>query len=162
MLTRLYLRLNGVQIDSWSRVNTIQIGRGTRIWAFVNIMKNVAIGKNCNICDRCFIESGVSIGDNVTVKTGVSIWQGLTIKDDVFIGPGVQFCNDKYPRSKEYVRSMETVLENGCSIGAGAIILPGICIGKKSMIGAGSVVTKDVPKNAVVVGNPAKIVNFKD
>lgn len=149
-----------IHIDWFARVNTIQVGKNTRIWAFTNIMKNVSIGSNCNICDRCFIESGVFIGNNVTIKTGVSLWDGIKIDDNVFIGPGVQFCNDKYPRSKKYIKPMSTQLMKNCSIGAGSVVLPGVIIGVDSIVGAGSVVTKDVPPKAIVVGNPAKILRM--
>ncbi len=157
LIIRLYLRLRGVQIDSWARVSTFSIGKKTRVWAFVNIMEGAKIGKNCNICDRCFIEKNVIIGNNVTIKTGVSLWSGLIVEDHVFIGPGVQFCNDKYPRSKVYTKPLKTTLRSGCSIGAGATILPGITIGENALIGAGSVVTKDISANAIALGNPAQI-----
>ena len=149
---------NGVYIDSWARICTFNIGCGTRVWAFVNIMSHVKIGKYCNICDRCFIESGVQIGDKVTIKTGVSLWDGLTIEDEVFIGPGVNFANDKYPKSKKYIKPLKTLLKRGCSIGSGATILPGISIGINSLVGAGSVVTRDVPENCLVFGNPARLI----
>lgn len=134
------------------------IGPGTRIWAFVNISKSVTIGSDCNICDHCFLEAGVSVGDRVTIKTGVSIWNGVTIEDDVFIGPGVVFCNDMYPRSKHYKQPETTILEKGCSIGGGSVILPSLTIGAGAMVGAGSVVTRSVPPNTLVFGNPARII----
>jgi len=152
------LRFKGVYLHKTAICESLDVGNGTRIWAFVNICSNVIIGKNCNICDRCFIENGVSIGNSVTIKTGVSIWDGVNINDNVFIGPGVQFCNDLYPRSKCYISPMRTLLEKNCSIGSGAIILPGIVIGKNAIVGAGSVVTKDVPANTIVIGNPARII----
>ena len=153
---RLFLITKGVHIDTTARVRSKNIGSKTRIWAWCNIMKGVLIGTNCNICDRCFIETGVKIGNNVTIKTSVSLWNGVIISDDVFIGPGVQFCNDRYPRSKQFVEAMTTYVHQGASIGAGAIILPGIVIGKGAMIGAGSVVTKNVSEYTTVAGNPAK------
>jgi UDP-2-acetamido-3-amino-2,3-dideoxy-glucuronate N-acetyltransferase len=135
------------------------IGAGTRIWQHCVILDDVVIGIDCNICFSCFIERGVRIGDRVTVKNGVYLWEGLEVHDDVFIGPNVTFSNDLYPRSrarpKEWLR---TVLEPGCSIGGGAVILPGIRIGRNAMVGAGAVVTRDVPASKVVVGNPARIV----
>lgn len=135
------------------------IGDCTRIWAFVHILKGARIGKNCNICDNVFIENDVTIGDNVTVKCGVQLWDGLDIRNNVFIGPNVTFCNDLFPRSKHYpAKFLKTIVEEGASIGANATILPGIRIGKSVMVGAGSVVVKDVPDSVVVVGNPARVV----
>ena len=154
---KLFLRIKRrVYIDPTSKVRSINIGSETKIWAFCNIMAGVKIGTNCNICDRCFIEKEVKVGNNVTIKTGVSLWDGVIISDDVFIGPGVQFCNDKYPRSKNYVKVATTYVGDGASIGAGATILPGIQIGKEAMVGAGSVVTKNVEDYSTVAGNPAK------
>jgi UDP-2-acetamido-3-amino-2,3-dideoxy-glucuronate N-acetyltransferase len=134
------------------------IGEDTRIWGFTRIMKGVQIGKNCNICDFVFIESGVKIGDNVTIKSGVYIWTGVSIENDVFVGPNVTFTNDKYPVSKSYPPIVEkTVLRNGCSVGAGATILPGIEVGSFARVGAGAVVTKNVDPYTLVFGNPAKL-----
>ncbi|GLT17528.1 isomerase [Vibrio zhanjiangensis] len=137
------------------------IGYGTKIWAFAHVLPGAKIGKNVNICDGVFIENDVVIGDNVTLKCGVQIWDGLRVGNNVFIGPNVTFANDKYPRSKCYPEEFSrTVIEDGASIGANATILPGLIIGKGSMIGAGSVVTRNVPPNATVIGNPAKIINY--
>lgn len=152
------LRAKGIYLHKTAICQTLNIGKNTRIWAFVNICADVVIGENCNICDRCFIENGVNIGDSVTIKTGVSLWDGISIKDNVFIGPGVQFCNDLYPRSKCYIQPIKTLLEKGCSIGSGATILPGIVIGKNAIVGAGSVVTRSVQANTIVAGNPARII----
>lgn len=134
------------------------IGKGTRIWAFTNILPGAVIGENCNICDHVFIENEVTLGDRVTIKCGVQLWDGLQVEEDVFIGPNATFTNDKFPRSKKYPdKYPKTVLKKGCSIGANATILCGIMIGENAMVGAGAVVTKDVPPNAVVYGNPARI-----
>jgi UDP-2-acetamido-3-amino-2,3-dideoxy-glucuronate N-acetyltransferase len=142
-----------------AEVQTAQIGDGTCIWQYCVVLKNAIIGKNCNINYNVFIEDDVIIGDNVTVKSGVQLWDGLRIADNVFIGPNVTFINDNYPRSKNYpAKFLETKLEEGASIGAGAIILGGINIGKNAMIGAGSIVTKNVPGNELWVGSPAKFV----
>lgn len=144
-------------------VETENIGSGTRIWAFTHILPNVNIGKDCNLCDHVFVENGVSIGDRVTVKCGVQLWEGITLEDDVFIGPNATFTNDVFPRSKKYPSEYpKTVVQKGASIGANATILPGLTIGANAMIGAGAVVINDVPANAIVVGNPARIVGYTD
>ncbi len=138
-----------------------KIGKDTRIWAFVHILPKAVIGSDCNICDQVFIENDVIVGDRVTIKSGVQLWDGLRVENDVFIGPNATFTNDIFPRSKQYPEKfLITVIQEGASIGANATILPGITIGKKAMIGAGAVVTKDVPNNALVIGNPAKIIRF--
>lgn len=140
---------------------TPHIGDNTRIWAFTHILPNVIIGKNCNICDHVFIENGVTVGDQVTIKCGVQLWDGITIHDNVFIGPNATFCNDKFPRSKAYLdQPVHTVIEKNASIGANATILPGITISENAMVGAGAVVTKSIPANAIVTGNPAKIIGY--
>ena len=142
-------------------VESHSIGKNTKIWAFVHILPDACIGKECNICDHVFIENDVKIGNRVTIKCGVQVWDGITIEDDVFIGPNVTFTNDLFPRSKQYPETYShTVVRNGASIGANATILAGITIGKNAMVGAGAVVTKDVPPNAIVVGNPARITAY--
>ena len=142
-------------------VQSVYIGEDSRIWQYSVILAQAEIGKNCNICAHTLIENDVVIGNNVTVKSGVFLWDGITIQDNVFIGPNVTFTNDKHPRSKQYPEEFfRTVIEQGASIGANATILPGIKIGKNAMIGAGAVVTKDVPEKAIVIGNPAFIKGF--
>jgi len=142
-------------------VQSENIGEGTRIWQFSVVLAGAIIGKNCNICAHTFIESDVAIGNDVTVKSGVYLWDGITVEDQVFIGPNATFTNDKLPRSKVYPDSFERILiEKGASVGANATILPGITLGANCMVGAGAVVTRNVPSNAVVVGNPAKIINY--
>ena len=139
------------------------LGAGTRIWAFAHVLPNARIGVDCNICDHVFIENDVLVGDRVTVKCGVQLWDGVRLEDDVFIGPNVTFTNDIFPRSKQYLQvSVQTHVRRGASIGANASILPGVIIGAHAMVGAGAVVTRSVPPNAVVVGNPAKIVGYVD
>jgi acetyltransferase-like isoleucine patch superfamily enzyme len=133
------------------------IGTKTRIWAFVHILKNAIVGEDCNICDFCFIENDVTIGDRVTIKNGISVWDGITIEDDVFLGPHCVLTNDPYPRSKAYhLENVRTLIKQGASIGANATIVCGVTLGRYCMIGAGAVVTKDVPDFALVVGNPAR------
>jgi len=139
------------------------VGEGTKVWAFAHILQGAAIGRDCNICDHTFIENDVVIGDRVTIKCGVQLWDGVCVEDDVFIGPNATFTNDRFPRSKVYPEKFSrTVVQKGASIGANATILPGITIGQNAMIGAGSVVTRSVPPNAVVAGNPARIVRYHD
>ncbi len=144
-----------------SDVQSTDIGAGSRIWQFVVVLPNAKIGADCNICSHCLIENDVVVGDRVTVKSGVQLWDGIRIEDDVFIGPNVTFSNDRFPRSKQYPDAfLQTIVKTGASIGANATLLPGITIGRNAMIGAGSVVTKDVPDHALVVGNPARIIRF--
>ncbi len=142
-------------------VETDDIGKDSKIWAFVHILKGAKIGKNANICDHCFIENDVTIGNDVTVKSGVYLWDGIKIEDGVFIGPAAVFTNDLFPRSKneEYIQKRIT-LRKGSSIGANATILAGITIGECALIGAGAVVTKDVPNFALAYGNPAVVQGF--
>ena len=150
-----------ISIHPLSDVKSAEIGENTRIWQYVVIFENAQIGASCNICAHTLIESDVIIGNNVTVKSGVYIWDGTRIENNVFIGPNATLTNDPMPRSKQYPEKFSGItLKNGCSIGANATILPGITIGENAMVGAGTVVTEDVPANAVVVGNPAKIIRY--
>lgn len=136
------------------------VGAGTKIWAFAHVLPGAKIGCDANICDHTFIENEVVIGDRVTVKNFVAIWDGTHIGDDVFIGPGVVFTNDKYPRSKRHLPAYpQTTIHKGASIGAGAIILPGICIGMYAMVAAGALVSKDVGPFSLVAGSPAVFVD---
>lgn len=138
-----------------------KIGPRTRVWAFVHILPGAVIGEDCNLCDHVFVENDVRIGNRVTIKSGVQIWDGVVLEDDVFVGPNVTFTNDSFPRSKQYLERFEqTVVRKGASIGANATILPGVQIGMNAMVGAGAVVTRDVPPNAIVVGNPARISGY--
>jgi acetyltransferase-like isoleucine patch superfamily enzyme/dTDP-4-dehydrorhamnose 3,5-epimerase-like enzyme len=137
------------------------VGAGTRVWAFAHVLPGAVIGEDCNICDHVFIEDDVRVGDRVTVKCGVQLWNGVRLGDDVFVGPNATFTNDLFPRSKQYPEAfLETVVEDRASIGANATILPGVRIGRGAMIGAGAVITRSVPPNAIVVGNPARIVGY--
>lgn len=148
-------------------VETDEIGSGTHIWAFAHVLPGAKIGNNCNVGDHGFIEGGAVVGNNVTLKNHVCLWTGVTIEDDVFIGPHAVFTNDMFPRSPRMAHVNQrydstdgwlerTLVQQGCSIGANATILPGITLGAYSMIAAGAVVTRDVPPHALMMGSPAK------
>jgi UDP-2-acetamido-3-amino-2,3-dideoxy-glucuronate N-acetyltransferase len=142
-------------------VESSTIGENTRIWAFAHVLPGARIGSDCNICDHVFIENDIVIGDRVTVKCGVQLWDGLDVEDDVFIGPNATFTNDAFPRSKQHQEKLpRTRIAQGASIGANSTILPGLTIGPRSMVGAGAVVTHDVPADAIVTGNPARITGY--
>ena len=149
-----------MKIHQLSDIQSRNIGEGTSLWQYVVVLPGAKIGADCNICSHCFIENDVVIGDRVTIKNGVQVWDGLRIEDDVFIGPNVTFTNDMFPRSKAEFKLQTTRVARGATIGANATILPGLTIGEKAMVGAGAVVTKDVPAGAVVAGNPAKVIKY--
>ena len=133
------------------------IPESTNIWQFCVIFPHAKIGENCNICSHCLIENEAVVGNNCTIKCGVQLWDGIILEDNVFIGANVTFTNDLYPRSKnEDWTLMKTIVRKGATIGAGSTILPGIEIGENAMVGACSVVTKNIPAREVWVGNPAK------
>jgi acetyltransferase-like isoleucine patch superfamily enzyme len=138
-------------------VESDSIGPRTRVWAFAHVMPGAVIGADCNVCDHTYVEGDVVIGDRVTIKSGVYLWDGLRIEDDVFIGPQATFTNDPFPRSRQPFEAPTTTIRKGASIGAGAVILPGVTVGERAMVGAGAVVTRDVPPDAVAVGNPARV-----
>ncbi len=147
-----------ISVHPTALVASQAIGDGTRIWAFVNILAGARIGRDCNICDRCFIENDVVLGDRVTVKCGVALYDALTLENDVFVGPGVVFANDPRPRSGQHLEKYPpTRVREGASLGAGAILLPGVTVGRFAMVGAGSLVTRDVPDFALVYGSPAQV-----
>lgn len=140
-------------IHRLSDVQSKNIGDNTNIWQFCVVLPEAKIGRNCNICSHCFIENNVFIGDNVTIKNGVQIWDGMIIEDNVFIGPNVTFCNDRYPKSRNKNWKLEPVIiRNGASIGANSTILPGVIVGKSSIIAAGALITRNVSDNMVVKG----------
>jgi len=143
------------------KVESSDIGPGTRVWAFAHILEGARIGADCNICDHTLIEGGAVVGDRVTVKCGVQLWNGVTLEDDVFVGPNATFTNDRFPRSRQQPAEVaRTVVRRGASIGANATLLPGVTIGAGAMVGAGAVVTRDVPSRAIVMGNPAAVTGF--
>lgn len=145
-------------VHASSDVQTSRIGARTTIWQFCVVLAGASIGEDCNICSHCFIENDVVVGHRVTVKNGVYLYDGIVLEDDVFVGPNATFTNDKMPRSKRYPNSFpRTVVCAGASIGGGALLLPGITIGARAMVGAGAVVTRDVAAGEVVLGNPARI-----
>lgn len=148
-------------IHDLADVGDAEVGEGTKIWQFVVVLDGAKIGRNCNLCAQTLIEGDVIIGERVTIKSGVQLWNGTRIEDEVFLGPNVTFANDPYPRSREYPQHfLGVTIKRNASVGANATLLPGITIGEFAMIGAGSVVTKDVPPYAVLVGNPAKIIRY--
>lgn len=140
------------------------IGDGSKIWHFCHILHSSTLGENCNIGQNCVIGPKVTIGNNVKIQNNVSIYEGVSCEDDVFIGPSVVFTNVLNPRSfiprkDEY---KQTRLKKGCSIGANSTIVCGVEIGQYALIGAGSVVSKNIPHHALAVGNPARVVGWVD
>ncbi len=161
----------GVFVHPQALCESARVGSGTRIWAFAHVTDGAVVGCDCNLGDAVYVERGAIIGDRVTVKNGVMLWAGVTIEDEAFIGPAVVFSNDKYPRSPRLplVRDryqdpvnwlLPTLVSRGASLGAGAVILPGVTIGPFAMVAAGSVITHDVPAHRLVVGNPARVVGW--
>ena len=137
------------------------IGAGTCVWAFAHVMKDARVGRDSSRGDHCFIEEGACIGDRVTVKNGVSVWKGVTLEDDVFVGPNAAFTNDLWPMSRNPGFTLvPTWVKKGASVGANATVVCGVTIGEYALIGAGSVVTKNVPPHALVYGNPAALHAF--
>ena len=139
-----------------------KIGEGTRIWAFSNVLGGAEIGKNCNICDGCFIEKGAILGHDVTLKNGVAVFDGVRLHDNVFCGAHTSFINDRYPRShiKDSWKLEKITIKKGATLGTNSTIMCGVTVGEYAVVGAGSVVTKDVPPYTVVVGNPARAKGF--
>jgi len=154
--------LNSTYIHPTAVVDkTSKIGKGTRIWHFVHVREKAEVGANCVLGHSVYIDSDVKIGDRVKLENRANIYKGVRIEDDVFVGPHVTFTNDPYPRSfSTNWKIVPTLVKKGASIGAGSIILCGVTIGEYAMIGAGSVVTKDVPPHSLAYGNPAKIKGF--
>ena len=152
------MSLDNVFVHPAGICESTDVGSGTRIWAFAHVLPGAIVGRDCNICHGCFIESGAVLGDRVTLKNNVSVWSGVELGDDVFVGPNACFTNDLHPRSKKDFVLLRTRVLDGASIGANATLLPGITVGEGALIGAGAVVTRDVPPGVTVVGNPATVV----
>jgi acetyltransferase-like isoleucine patch superfamily enzyme len=159
-------KATGGLIHPLALVESRLVGRNTRVWAFAHVMAKAQVGKECNVGEHVFIEDGAVVGNRVTLKNGVMIWRGIQLEDDVFVGPGVIFTNDELPRSprspwarKRYRGTswcLRARVKNGASLGAGAIILPGVTIGRHAMVAAGAIVASNVRDHALVVGQPAR------
>ena len=147
--------------SKFSVITDAEIGKDTIVHDQVNLYK-CKIGKNCRIGSFVYIEEDVVIGDNCKLKPFVFIPTGVTIENDVFIGPNVTFTNDKYPKAQGEWTLTKIIVKSGASFGAGCVILPGVTIERGALIGSGAVVSKNVPENAIVVGNPAKIIGYRD
>ncbi|MGD9130707.1 MAG: acyltransferase [Candidatus Bathyarchaeota archaeon] len=140
---------------------TAVIGEGTRIWNFVHVRENAEIGKECVLADYVYVGRGVKIGNNVKLENRATVYEGVTIQDKVFVGPHVTFTNDPYPRSfSTDWKILPTIVKEGASIGARTVVRCGVTIGEYALIGAGSVVTEDIPPHALAYGNPARIRGF--
>jgi UDP-2-acetamido-3-amino-2,3-dideoxy-glucuronate N-acetyltransferase len=153
------LEAKGYFFHSHALVESPHIGKGTRIWAFAHVMKGAQVGEDCNLGDHVFVESKVRIGNKVTIKNGVALWDGVVLEDCVFVGPNAVFTNDKNPRIAYHKNPEEfvpTIVREGASIGANVTIVCGVEIGRHAFVGAGAVVTRDIPDYAIVVGNPAR------
>ena len=142
-------------------IETDDIGEGTRIWAFCHVLAGASVGRNCNLGDHAFVENGVTIGDECVIKNGVSIWTGVTLEDRVFVGPNAAFTNDLVPRARIRREAFDqTLVKEGASIGANATLVCPLVVGRYALVGAGAVVTRDVPDFGLVVGNPARLVGY--
>ena len=154
---------DGVFVHPCGLCDSQEIGHGTRIWAFAHVLAGARIGRDCNICDGAFVENGASIGDRVTVKNQVMIFEGVHVGDDVFLGPGVIFTNDLRPRAlikRHGAELLPTIVQQGATLGAGVVVVCGVTLGEHAFIGAGAVVTEDVPAHGFVVGNPGRRIGW--
>jgi UDP-2-acetamido-3-amino-2,3-dideoxy-glucuronate N-acetyltransferase len=154
----------GVFVHRMGICESTRVGAGTKVWAFAHVLDGAIVGQSCNLGDCSFVEGGAVLGDRVVIKNGVSVWAGVVLEDDVFAGPNVVFTNDLVPRAEPYRTPhdawLPTLVQRGAVLGANATIICGITIGVHALVGAGSVVTRDVPAHAVVVGNPARQVGW--
>jgi acetyltransferase-like isoleucine patch superfamily enzyme len=139
------------------------VGPRTRIWAFAHVMRGAVVGADCNVCDHAFVESGAVVGDRVTIKNNSLVWEKVTLEDEVFVGPNTVFTNDLIPRvafKKQSADFLPTLVRRNATIGANATIVCGVTIGEHAFIGAGTVVVRDVPAYAMMVGNPARRIGW--
>jgi len=145
-------------------VESVDVGEGTRIWAFAHVMAGARVGRNCNLGEGVFVETGVVIGDEVTIKNGVAVYAGVTVEDEVFLGPHCVFTNDLRPRSGRFKRPpaafAPTLIARGATVGANATVVCGHTVGSYAMVAAGAVVTHDVPPYTLVAGVPARTLGF--
>ena len=151
--------MSGVFVHPMGLCESDSVGAGTRVWAFAHVLKGAKVGKDCNICDGAFVENEAVLGDNVTVKNNVLVYNGVTCEDNVFLGPNAVFTNDMRPRAHQKLGSdqlLPTLVREGATLGAGVVVVCGTTIGRNAFVGAGSVVARDVPAHAFVVGNPAR------
>ncbi len=149
----------GVFVHPQGLCESVDVGAGTRVWAFAHVLAGAKVGSGCNICDGAYVEGGAVLGDNVTVKNHTLVFDGVTCEDDVFLGPNVVFTNDLRPRAAMKRGREEfgsTLVRRGASLGAGTVVVCGTTIGENAFAGAGSVITRDVPAHAFVAGNPAR------
>jgi len=149
--------------------DTARIGTGTRIWAFAQVREGALLGQECNVGSGAYVGAGVVVGDRCKIENYASLFEGSTIEAGVFVGPHVVFTNDRVPRAMNPDGTLQTAsdweitgstVRKGASLGAGSIVLPGCEIGRHAMVGAGAVVTADVPAHALVVGTPARVVGW--
>jgi acetyltransferase-like isoleucine patch superfamily enzyme len=153
----------GVFVHPHGLCESDSVGSGTRVWAFAHVLPGAVVGRDCNICDHAFIESGARLGNNVTVKNGVLVWDGVEIGDDVFLGPAMVFTNDLNPRAdikKGAAELLATRVHHGATIGANATIVCGVTIGQRAFVAAGAVVIRDIPAHALMAGNPARRIGW--
>ena len=157
-----------VHVHPTALVESERVGRGTRVWAFAHVLKGAVVGEECNVGDHAYIEGGAVVGDRVTIKNGNALWEGVTLEDGVFVGPAVTFTNDRFPRSPRLPEAAHrygpekawyapTLVRYGATLGAGSILVAGVTVGRFATVGAGAVVTRDVPDHALVAGNPAVV-----
>lgn len=154
---------DGVFVHSDGRCESTEVGGGTRVWAFAHVLGGAVVGSGCNICDGAYVEGGAVLGDGVTVKNQVMIFEGVSIEDEVFLGPGVIFTNDMNPRAfikRHGAELLPTLVRRRATIGAGSVVVCGTTIGEYAFIGAGTVVARDVPAHAFVVGNPGRVIGW--